>query len=522
MSITFDHEITPNLIFKYKDSTGVYSSNLSASPTHDYFDDDLAVGDIFYVGIDVAYEYGSIPFHNVKFFVGTPLVADSITLVWEYHNNGVWEVIPDLIDDTTNFTVAGENWVTFPVPPNWGVSSSGIAGTFYINSTHPLNVNSRNAIWIRCRVTAVTNPTEGGAQSTQVIKIKDYSIDVANEASATMTSIYNASDDGGWGVVTRDNRDFIINCNLKFTGTTSFTSIVEYIRVGSEDWAWIFSSMSATASVQFGLKDASGFGIAGSTFVYYTRGYTRGTTGLIYNLKAYGTKFWNAGVGYAGFGWAGDIDIVDCIVDTNFLYFGGLINVGSVLRRVLFDFTGFWYLYTGNLTIDAVSISKNCDGILSGVGNNVIENIAFDANQQVRRYYGSKVTMKNCTGIVNANIINALPSGVLDLWVKKQFTFDLTVIDNNGVGIESVSVKFVDGLGNVIDTVSTDGDGVIVQQTLTVYQKLWAYPDWGVTETDYNPFTVTITKSGYITKKIIYTMDQKRVDVEGLESRREV
>jgi|GEM_PF-3795474 len=517
MAITFDNELSPYYIFRYKAATSTYSANLATLSVFDYFDDNLAAGDILYIGLahSISGTGGSHPFHNIKFYVGTPLVADAITLIWEYHSGSSWVEIPDVVDNTVNFSVTGENWVTFPIPPNWW---GGVGNNFHLIPGGPINVNNTYAIYVRCRVVSVTNPTEGGAQSTQTVKVKDYTIDVNNESAATLTSIYNADVAGGWGVLTKDGSDFVLNANLKFTGTTSFTSKQEYLRVGTPTYPWSIWSPSSNASTQFGEKDSSGYGINGSFIYYNTKSVSNGNAAAWYNLKMYGTKMWMTNVGFGNFVPAGVCEFIDCIFDTWYLYMGQLISAGSVIRRCMLDFTYYWYLYTGNLEIDKVFLAKACSGILSGVGaNNTINNVEFASTQQLHRYYACNVTLTNCTGLLNENIKSYSPSGTSDLWVKKRFTIDLKIQDVDGNPISGATVKCVDGQGTTVVDTTTDANGNIAQQTLTVYQKLWEYPSWSVVETDYNPFTFTISKSGYQTKIIKYTMDRKREEIEVLE-----
>jgi hypothetical protein len=71
-------------------------------------------------------------------------------------------------------------------------------------------------------------------------------------------------------------------------------------------------------------------------------------------------------------------------------------------------------------------------------------------------------------------------------------------------------------------SVTTDADGLITQQTVTHLDHHFdpltfttQYQEIG--ETEYSPFTLTISKSGYQTKTMVLTMDRKRSQVVTLE-----
>jgi len=124
-------------------TTGAGSS-VNTAPVFDYFTDTAAVGQTIMVGL-------SSKFWGVKFYVGTALVADSITVVWEYLTaSTTWATLK--VENPYFFLSTGEQIVRFTPPPNWTNTNQGYGG-----------------YTIRCRITAVTNITEGGANSTQMI-----------------------------------------------------------------------------------------------------------------------------------------------------------------------------------------------------------------------------------------------------------------------------------------------------------------------------------------------------------------
>ncbi len=167
MAVTFNNLVNVPYIFRYKASTSTYSSNESGKAVFDYFYDDAQVGDCLYFGMTASQGYPS----TIKINIGVPLVAGSINLVWEYYtgsptyNPANWRAIPsDRLQDTSNgFTRIGVQYIGFrfnpPIDYNWSYTN-GINGVGY-------------QLWIRCRIVAVTNVTEGGANQTTAAQYYD-------------------------------------------------------------------------------------------------------------------------------------------------------------------------------------------------------------------------------------------------------------------------------------------------------------------------------------------------------------
>jgi len=101
-------------------------------------------------------------------------------------------------------------------------------------------------------------------------------------------------------------------------------------------------------------------------------------------------------------------------------------------------------------------------------------------------------------------------------YVNRQVSFNLHVQDRNGNGISGATVVLIDKNGTELFNGSTDASGDITEQIVT-YQK---YEKDGISTstitTTYSPHTVTISKPGYKTRVVKYTMDRKREEVEKL------
>ena len=179
MPITFDDEISFEYIYRYHN--GSFSSNYAGSSEFDYFEDDAMVDDCIYFG---RYVWGGAPrrFHRIKLYVGTAFAANSVTFAWEYYRSDTgWTAIPNVVDRTQGFSRLGENWIMFEY--NDLVKWSGTT------------VNGVNGYWVRCRITAIDTPTEGGAQSNQTVKCQSNAIRVygySSDSPADFDDVYNA------------------------------------------------------------------------------------------------------------------------------------------------------------------------------------------------------------------------------------------------------------------------------------------------------------------------------------------
>lgn len=203
VTVTYDNEISLSLIYSTTSGGTVFSADRAGITAFDLFANNCVVNDAIYFGAGV-----NGAFHDMKFYVGTAFAATSVTFVWEYWNGSAWAALT-VTDNTAGFTNLGENWVTWTRPADWAYCSvNGSSASLYG--------------WVRCRISVINTPTEGGAQSTQVIKTKDLALTVSGGTSgtpATFTDIYNADVAAGWGIFSRfgsDNLCFETKARLIF------------------------------------------------------------------------------------------------------------------------------------------------------------------------------------------------------------------------------------------------------------------------------------------------------------------
>lgn len=120
--------------YAYHDDGGVFTDETADANSADANDVALlpaveAVNDAFYFGDNLS------AFNAIKINIGTAGVGG--TIAWEYYNGAAWAALT-CTDNTTGFTAAGTNTVTFTPPGDWAKTV----------------VNGTNAYWVRARVTA--------------------------------------------------------------------------------------------------------------------------------------------------------------------------------------------------------------------------------------------------------------------------------------------------------------------------------------------------------------------------------
>ena len=282
MSIVFD-TVKNIIMVAYHDASAGTDADRGSIVTCDYFDDNATVGDAVYFGV-VGTSAGAAtgPFHDLTVNVGTQLVADAITVVWEYPKEGVWTTIPGVTDNTNAFQNAGSNSLTFAVPEDFSHTST----SFYL-SNFPVN---QRYIWIRCRLTAITNISEGGANVTDNSTVKDHCITCSGETALTLAALDSADTTGGWNVVTKvgDNA-YYIEASLNLQSNSDFTSTKEFLQLGTDKYRVTWKCYGATCSWQMGSKNSEGYGYNGSYMQYYSK-YT--SYCYMYNFSLFGSILW--------------------------------------------------------------------------------------------------------------------------------------------------------------------------------------------------------------------------------------
>lgn len=219
-----------SLIFRATSGGTVFSANLSSQTNFDYFTDTAQVNDAIYFCCNSS----NVAWSNLYLTIGTPMVANC-TLVWEYWCSypDQWRTCHNLTDGSNGLTTAGAVTINFPFQAN------GMYTT----------VNGYSKYWIRCRIASLTSISEGGANSTTVVKGSYASVDVNGYTDASPCSwnevynwiVANAPEIGAykWGNAFKfDNCQFAIYSTLRTTKEVIFVGNGCYYQTFNFSYLW--------------------------------------------------------------------------------------------------------------------------------------------------------------------------------------------------------------------------------------------------------------------------------------------
>jgi len=288
-------------VFTASSGGTVFSANITASTAFDYFGDSAVVDDAIYFS-KLSH---SVQFSDITFNVGTAIVADAITLKWEYyHSTDGWVDVEDLVDDTNGFTTTGSNRVKFPL--QW--------------SPNMVSINSLTRGWIRCRISAVTNITEGGANQTTRAKLSDGCITISGGETtpvATFKTVYD------WMAANHSH----VSLSRSVSGSFDFTKVSmniagrlqsfgEVVEFGQNCWANATVGKWTLTYLESGVKKGTR-GYDGSTFIMHGGG-NSSIASLGADSKIYGCTF-KRGVEFEGsIHFPGYFNIVGDVADSFF------------------------------------------------------------------------------------------------------------------------------------------------------------------------------------------------------------
>ncbi len=85
----------------------------------------------------------------------------------------------------------------------------------------------------------------------------------------------------------------------------------------------------------------------------------------------------------------------------------------------------------------------------------------------------------------------------IDFRIDTKFTFEIYVVDTSDTAISTVNVLLKDKDNNTIIDTTTDGSGYLTQDVISYYHT-YVYTQSLFDETDNSPFTLTISKIGYV------------------------
>ncbi|MDD3662002.1 MAG: hypothetical protein PHG63_02950 [Candidatus Dojkabacteria bacterium] len=538
--------------------TTAYSDNFAEETAFDYFQDSIEVGDILWFG-----RHGWL-FNDIQVQVGTALAADAITLEWQYHGYDSGAATPSyganwkdltVTDNTTNFTVVGQNTITFDPPDDWQIQYWTSHGSVRPNE-------QQQCTWVRCRVTAVTNPTEGGANATNEVQVGNNTLEVTGGTSGTRLTLADVYDDdvtAGWGVVTEREQFggstaenslnmsyYTINANLKIGDGSTPT----YFDFKNHDICFLnhckFIQTTAESDSLFGTqRDTYNAGFNGP-FIYLQAPITQ-TEPLLFNagtINAYnlrlriGVSTWssfnvrldNTNATYIGL----NLDLPESQQAIPYLQgttlrdcvFTGSIRSMSVDANTTIDGGTFWV--TGFQAISGYfRYSGGSQLIITDVdASDVYPTYDEDNGAQCHvRSSNTHLVLRDCKGFrYKPNIYwnNYSPTPKQSL----QYGLSLKIVDNNNSAIESADVVITNP--NISDIeLTTDASGEITTQYLYFCDSYYngsvvGYWDTADTIDYYGNYTITISKSGYITQTHKITMNEKKSLTFTLEQAKDI
>ena len=497
--ITFDNDIVSQSthnrmeVLRYDASAATYQW-LAGDNTDvfDFWDDAATVGDWIAFGWDRAV------WHDLTVNVGTVAsggASFALTVVWEYYTGSSWVALPGVTDNTAGFTVVGVNAVTFSVPDNWKVG-------FRLNGSYQCTAH-----WIRCKITAVTDMTEGGAHATNYATGLDYSI--ALTSSETPATAKTANDAGGWGVVTQaGGRLWYVACNVRLESGGTLTIEQESVAVGQvANGRWRQLLLAPGSALVLGRKTGSEYSHGAALFLngvysYEPYNYWYGSV-TAYNslISWHGAHFDNAAL-------AGVLDIRGSVLEVRHgslaLYVANSAT-GSMANTSIALNGGNFYVYSGSVSMSGLSYERgNGFYVRSGA---VVESMNLDSPVQrvaVVPSTSRNATLLNCVISDYSTQCKATPVGSV-LYVK--YDLELRVIDKHGSLLAGAHVIVRNSEGTVV----LEGDTVagILKGTLTVWQEAA-----GV-ETDFGMFECWVFLAG---KQVHY----ERFDVGHLNRLRQI
>ena len=502
MTVTFDHSIiglksrdTQNAIKVLTWNGTAYTHNFytqATTTTFDYFRDDAGVGDIIY------FFWMWEMWHDLKLNIDTPLVADAITIVWEYLDyNNVWQTLT-VTDNSNMFQNSGSQIVEFTPPDDWRYSRILTPNTEY---------SGAYGNFIRARITSVTNLTEGGANGTNAIDGKDWTVQITG--TETLPTIYTYMHTTlGNNLITRTGKNYAFNCNFRIgdalATATTFTMLNEGLQIGYRDATTPNSlkysqkhqifAQNATDTWNMGTSTGDGCNLELNV---------SGNVKSPYNYIECKCNWYNShcakengGYNDGGMRYTGKV-FENCIFSPWQTFFLGSGSGGSFTNCIIDVNTTWWYIYSGGWTFDNIQVIAGT-GILAQGCTLANTNYGSKVLYCYRRYnYLIDCTITDVTSAITNSTSRANSGGAI------QYHYNVDVIEEDGTAM-TANVKIVDNE----DTTIYNSDSS-VDQLLTTYDSLVGASPPAKVVTNYNPFTITVTKAGYVTYEEIVTITQR-------------
>jgi len=333
----------------------------------------------------------------------------------------------------------------------------------------------------------------------------------------TINDLYNEDVANGWGVILKlDENTFKVNTHLVSGAQQYWTDFEKTIILADGVTApgrWTLGRVTTGTNRTFGgcniiikstwLSDCSFTFLTAyrSSFIYK------------HTILPSGEDI-QAGIGLAGGGYSSGI-MQDCTVDRfrNFT----LNNASCIARNCIFS-------RFDNLLSASVAVF---DGVKCLTGSRVWQISGSSTNITGRGVYtesSAAVLVINAGGSSLTLIDSISDGGILvnsastGFKLFDKFSYNLNVTDNNGTPINGASFKVYDKNNTLVADTSTDISGSISEQFITRRDKTVDGMNQG-SFTNYSPFTVVISKTGYetYTEIVSYTASNPVVKTVSLK-----
>lgn len=489
-------------VYRYDAGTATYSADLHAG-TCDLFTDDFQVNDALYFapsGDTTNFSRGLV------FNIATAIAATSYTLVWEYmnRNTGAWTALPagTYLDQTNQLTVLGVCRFLFRLPMD-------------MDSTY--TVNGLNAWWLRCRVSAVDTPTQGGAQGATIFK--RVGMTFACSGSTTADPFY--FDDfiaalvaEGYGTLFGQSHQNYASTSLDYrfwSVTFSAAADTDCLKCITRSCVNLYQAGWSMGVVLFGESSGRTYSGRYGPTIEHTGVDASPNAGLLpgRNDPAPGATCYNTRIIKRSgqlIEYSYNINMTGCIVEGSF-YGGKNVTLNYCLTSDVNNYTG--------PASGAYTINGGYHGSLGSYSQPIVVRDAA-CNTFVVRGLNLDVTAYDC--VYSSVTFTAIPAGGI-FWQYNSVT--VTVVDAlTGAAIQGARVVILGDDGTTADLTS-NAQGACTK-TDFLYWKKERLVAGGYQETSTPYVTLTVTKPGYVTQVIKIKNDVPgRKQIIGLVRRRD-
>jgi len=253
VSIVKDYSAWATKMYRYTLATNTYLDLGNGGSYHSVITNSSVVGDT------IMYQHhqsNGRKYREINITVDAAIAAGTFTGVWEYcaletssdKYNPDWLPLQNVVDGTNGFQNVGTNTLTYDMPDKT-----------WANFLRPGATTQWYHFNIRFRITSIGAISNVGAVSEVDITSKCI---VVSDQDTNFEEIYQASEAGGWGYVTKQGASqYTFDASLKAPSNYLFTSLNEQIRFIDNH------GCSIQGQLMVGELNAEGLAINGSEIV---------------------------------------------------------------------------------------------------------------------------------------------------------------------------------------------------------------------------------------------------------------